>query len=86
MGGPTKRRNPAADEDTDMAEDKKRRGPISCKSCKRKPAQAPWAESQVRAGQTSATGDKCLQCFQSWQKGFSYLSWDGYCQHMLSEA
>eukprot|EP00971_Amphidinium_carterae_P334318 6469527-Amphidinium_carterae.2 len=75
----------AAPEDDDGTEEKKRRGPISCKCCKRKPSQTPWAETQNRGGQSGPTGDKCLQCFQTWQKGFSYMNWNNYVTLMLTE-
>eukprot|EP00971_Amphidinium_carterae_P352414 6492583-Amphidinium_carterae.4 len=71
----------------EMAEEtKKRRGPISCKCCKKKPAQAgPWAEKQTRAGVEGPTGDKCLSCATTWQKGFSWMSWSSFCEHMATE-
>eukprot|EP00971_Amphidinium_carterae_P008057 159512-Amphidinium_carterae.1 len=65
---------------------KKRRGPISCRCCKKYPAQAvAWAEKQTRAGVEGPTGDKCLACATTWQKGFSWMSWACFCDHMATE-
>eukprot|EP00971_Amphidinium_carterae_P333893 6468892-Amphidinium_carterae.1 len=64
---------------------KKRRGPILCSACKRKPEKTAWGATQTRAGQDQPTGDKCLSCLTSWQKGFSWMSWDSWCEHQQTK-
>ena len=59
-----------------------------CAACKQRPsASREWAEHVVvgKEKDMRATGEKCMHCFQNWQKGFPYLSWLEYVQTAATE-
>ena len=44
-----------------------------------------WAlYKQNRSGQSVAMEDRCEQCWQTWQCGFSWLSWEELCKEFAS--
>eukprot|EP00971_Amphidinium_carterae_P113526 2249147-Amphidinium_carterae.2 len=76
---------PVASVDGNSDDFNKKRGPILCTACKRKLDKTAWGATQVRAGQEQPTGDKCMSCLTCWQKGFSWMSWDSWCEHQQTK-
>ena len=79
---PAKRRIESEDDDAKG----KKRGPVSCSSCKRRPGVVAWASNVMRSGVETPHGDKCWACWNNYQSGFRFLSWEDFCAQQHAEA
>ena len=63
--------------------------PVVCLCCKRRPSpDLKWAETVAakHAGVPPVpSGDRCSECHEVWQRGFSYFTWQHYATFAQTE-